>query len=189
MTGPAGGVVTVFGSALPPQGHPEYLLAGALGRELAAAGFALCNGGYGGTMEAAARGAQEAGGTTTGVVFSSSHREPNRWLDRVITASTLLERLQELLRRGDAYVVLRGGTGTLLELAAAWETMEKGVMRRKPLVLLGAFWEPVIRTVRSGLEGRDAAAGPPILRAPSPRACARILLEHFDKEPHAPHAL
>ena len=60
-------IVTVFGSSRPPAGHADYEEARALGAALATRGFAVCTGGYGGTMEAASRGAKEAGGKVYGV--------------------------------------------------------------------------------------------------------------------------
>ena len=69
----------------------------------------------------------------------------------------VVERLQQLVRVADGYIVLPGGTGTLVELATVWEYINKRVIRKKPIVLLGAFWEPVIETVRAALvkEGNE----------------------------------
>jgi hypothetical protein len=64
-------IVTVFGSSAPQPLSPAYRDAYELGRGIAAAGWILCNGGYGGTMEAAAKGAVEAGGHTIGVTCSA----------------------------------------------------------------------------------------------------------------------
>ena len=63
--------VTVFGSSRPKPATPDYETAYALGSELARAGFVVCNGAYGGTMEASARGAKAAGGSTVGVTFTA----------------------------------------------------------------------------------------------------------------------
>ena len=101
--------VTVFGSSRPAPGDPEYQTAYDVGRELAASGFALCNGGYGGTMEASARGAKEAGGTTIGVLTEAlGRKQANNWIDVTVPTKTLIERMMELVARGDAYVVLKG---------------------------------------------------------------------------------
>lgn len=154
-------VVTVFGSARPAPGEPDYVAAYDVGAALGDAGFTVCNGGYGGTMEASARGAKDAGGRTIGVIAEEFlHRKANLWIDTVITVDTMVARMLELIRRGDAYVVLRGGTGTLLELAAVWEFMNKGMLAAKPIVAVGDFWEGVVRTVRGELagEGRSAAS-------------------------------
>lgn len=151
-------VVTVFGSSRPGEGEPEYIEAHSVGRELAKAGFVVCNGGYAGTMEASARGAKEGGGRTIGIladVFAT--RKANPWIDTTVTVSTLIDRMMALISRGDAYVVLKGGTGTLLEFAAVWEFMNKAMMKEKPIVLVGHFWETVVDTLKEELawEGLD----------------------------------
>lgn len=153
-------VITVFGSARPSPGDEGYAEAEHLGSLLARAGYSLCNGGYGGTMEASAKGARSAGGTAIGVTISALGLSPNRWSTRTIPMPTLVERLQKLVDLGDAFVVLRGGTGTLLELALAWELLTKGIMRPKPVVCLGAFWAPLVEMMKQQLrsEGRSQAA-------------------------------
>lgn len=143
--------VTVFGSSRPREGEPEYILALEVGKELARAGFTVCNGGYGGTMEASARGAKSAGGATLGVIAEVFSRKPNAWIDSTVTKTTLVDRLMELIARGDAYVVLKGGTGTLLELAAVWELMNKTMMPEKPIVVVGGFWNAVVETLKEEL--------------------------------------
>lgn len=146
-----GQVVTVFGSSRPGEGEPEYHLAYDVGRELARAGFTVCNGGYGGIMEASARGAKESGGATIGIISDVFPRKANRWIDTTFTATTLVERMLSLISRGDAYVILKGGTGTLLEFAAAWEFMNKNVIKEKPIVLVGTFWKDVVETLKAEL--------------------------------------
>ncbi|MEK9138725.1 MAG: LOG family protein, partial [Bacteroidota bacterium] len=144
-------IVTVFGSSRPRQGDPEYILAYDVGKELAKAGFTVCNGGYGGIMEASARGAKNAGGKTIGIITDIFPRKANDWIDTTHTAKTLIDRMMELISRGDAYVVLKGGTGTLLELAAVWEFMNKNIMRHKPIVVVGDFWDGVVNTLKEEL--------------------------------------
>ncbi len=144
-------VVTVFGSSHPQPMTPAYQLAYDLGRAVGQAGWVLCNGGYGGTMEAAARGAAEVGGHTIGVTCGVFGRPggANRYIRQEVPTFDLLTRLNTLVRLGNAYVVLPGGTGTLLELALVWELFNKGVLRRAaPLILLGQHWTPLIEIVR-----------------------------------------
>lgn len=144
-------VVTIFGSSRTQPGDTGYEVALELGKFLAQAGFTICNGGYGGTMEAAARGAKEAGGSTIGVTMEFVSIQANPWIDRNIVVKTLLDRLLKLIELGDAYVVLRGGTGTLLELASVWELMNKKVIRERPVLILGDFWNSTIDTVKREL--------------------------------------
>jgi uncharacterized protein (TIGR00730 family) len=144
-------VVTVFGSSAPAALSPPYQLALELGRAIAEAGWVLCNGGYGGTMEAAARGAAEAGGHTIGVTCSALRWRggANRYIKQEVPTFDLLARLNTLVRLGDAYVVLPGGTGTLLELALVWELLNKaGLKRSAPLIVLGDHWAPLLEIVR-----------------------------------------
>src|SRR5271157_1305499 len=127
-------IVTVFGSSRPREGDAEYAAARALGSQLAAKGFVVCSGGYGGVMEGVSRGAKEAGGSTLAVTAKFFRARANRWVDEEIRVNTWQERLFELVKRGAGYVVCRGGTGTLVELAVVWEMLNKGAMAKKPLV-------------------------------------------------------
>ena len=116
---------------------------------LAEGGFAVCNGGYGGLMEASARGAREAGGHTIGVTCCVWERSANPWIAQEVRTSSFSERIMTLISLGDAYVALPGGTGTLAELALAWEMMNKSILSatvggRKPLLIVGSYWQPVI---------------------------------------------
>ncbi len=143
--------ITVFGSGHCHPGTPPYETARELGRAIAAAGWTLCNGGYGGTMEAAARGATEVGGHTIGVtcVLFRDRGGANAYVREEIRAPDLLARLRVLIERGDGYVVLPGGTGTLTELALVWEMVNKGLVQPRPIVLLGPHWAPVVTAVRA----------------------------------------
>jgi hypothetical protein len=142
-------VVSVFGTGRARAGDKNYILAEQLGRALAEAGFTIANGGYSGTMQAAAKGAAEAGGKTIGVTCSAfAGVSANKYISREIVTSSLDERLDTLIKLGQAYVVLPGGTGTLLELAKVWELKNKGFINRsKPLILVGEFWKPLVDLV------------------------------------------
>jgi hypothetical protein len=142
-------IVTVFGSSLPGEESVAYAEARRLGKLLAEAGFAVCNGGYGGSMEASARGAREAGGHTIGVTCAIWPAKANRWITEEVRTQSFPERLMTLIERGDAYIVLPGGTGTLAELALVWEMMNKSSLSRtvggrRPLLVMVPYWQPVI---------------------------------------------
>jgi len=172
-------IVTVFGSSRPAPGDPDYVLAECLGKELAGAGFTVCNGGYGGIMEASARGAKKAGGKTLAVVSSSfAGKAANRWSDEAVIMNSLVDRMMKLVELGDAYVILKGGTGTLLEFAAVWEFMNKKTMREKPIVLLGDFWGGVVDTLKEELtwEGLEDCTKY-VTMALTPEECSRFLRE------------
>ena len=172
--------ITIFGSSKPTHVDPEYGLAYETGKLFAQHGYTVCNGGYGGVMEASARGAKEAMGKTIGVITEQFSTTANIYIDQTICMKTLIERLMKLIELGDAYVVLKGSTGTLLELAAVWEFCNKGLMKVRPIVLIGEFWLPTVDTLRNSLvhEGSESAARYVDI-AHSPKECVRIINERL----------
>jgi len=97
-------------------------------------------------MLAAAKAASEAGGHTIGITCSAFGEAPaNPFIKEEIRCGTLPERLAKLIEMGDAYVVLRGGTGTLLELAEVWELANKRFLSgSRPIIITPGFWGPLI---------------------------------------------
>jgi hypothetical protein len=175
-------VITVFGSSRPRFGDPHYAEAQVLGGELAGKGFTVCTGGYAGVMEAVSRGAKQAGGRTLGVTATFFASRANKWVDEEIRAKNWRDRLFELVKRGHGYVVCRGGTGTLVELAVVWELLNKGVMSKRPLVAMGDFWEPVVRRIREVEDGHCSSSEKKethVSFAASPRDAADYLADHF----------
>jgi uncharacterized protein (TIGR00730 family) len=169
-------VITIFGSSRPMDGDEEYQLAYEVGKQLSLAGFTVCNGGFGGIMEASARGAKEAGGKTIGVTFNIKGRVANSWIEEQIHVPDLIDRMMKLVEFGDAYVVLKGGTGTLLELAAVWEFINKGLLAEKPIVIIGDFWSGVVETLREELLWEGVGDCTKFIhRASSPEECASFL--------------
>jgi uncharacterized protein (TIGR00730 family) len=149
-------VVTIFGSSRPVRGDRAYTLAERLGAAIARRGWVVCNGGYGGTMAAAARGARRAGGETIGVTCALYGGPPNPYISQHEEAVDLLARLGRLLQLGDGYVVLPGGSGTLLELALVVEHVHKRLMPPKPVLLLGRYWRLALAAARREQDGRRA---------------------------------
>jgi uncharacterized protein (TIGR00730 family) len=180
-------IFSVFGSSRPRENDPEYIEARQLGRALAQRGFAICTGGYRGTMEAVSRGAKEAGGKTYGVTAEFfPNVQANAWVDVEVRVKTWQDRLFEIIRLGDGFVACKGGTGTLAELAVAWEMMNKSVMPPKPFVALGQFWAPILNCVRE-VEVRQknpwAEGKAQILRtAATPEEAAEFLWNSLKKE-------
>jgi uncharacterized protein (TIGR00725 family) len=166
-------IVSVFGTGRAKAGDKNYELAEQLGRMLAEAGFAIANGGYGGTMEASAKGAKEAGGEVIGVTCLAFGRgAANKYVSREIITRSLNERLEKLIELGSAYIVLAGGTGTLLELALIWELKNKGfLVGPKPIILLGEYWEPLVELVAR--DDKDSQRH--ILIADEPKDVVRLL--------------
>jgi uncharacterized protein (TIGR00730 family) len=133
--------IAVFGSSEPRDGAREYARAQEVGRRLALEGFPVISGGYGGVMEAASRGAREAGGQAVGVVCSVfSERTPNPFLTETVRTHDLFERTRELVQRARGFVVLPGNAGTLAELTFLWALDRAGCLAGRPVVLLGRRW-------------------------------------------------
>jgi len=174
-------IVTVFGSSRPRESDAEYEEARELGRTLAASGFSVCSGGYGGVMAAVSRGAKEGGGKTYGVTAEFFSARANSWIDVEVRVATWQERLFELIRLAHGFVACKGGTGTLVELAVVWEMLNKSVMTGKPLAVLGNFWSPIIECVRQVELGHNSpwgeANGRLIYVAATPQDAARHLKE------------
>ena len=172
-------IITVFGSSRLRPGESDYEEARRLGGELAQRGFQVCSGGYAGVMEAVSRGAKEAGGRAIAITSAFFRTRTNAWVDEEHAASTWQERLFELIRFGEGYVVCKGGTGTLVELAVVWEMLNKGVIEGKPFVTLGDFWEPVIERVREVEVHHDSrwgeAKSPLVHSAKDPAEAAEYL--------------
>ncbi|MFN2164628.1 MAG: LOG family protein [Anaerolineae bacterium] len=142
--------IALFGSGSAPAGHPVLAQAERLGRLLAEAGFALICGGYGGTMAAASRGAQQAGGQAIGVTMDlfSPRLQPNEWLTEEQRVSDFFPRLQRLTA-ADGFVVLRGGIGTLTEVALTWSLLQTGQIPPRPFVFVGAEWPRLFAAFRA----------------------------------------
>jgi uncharacterized protein (TIGR00725 family) len=180
-------VITVFGSSRPEPGHADYAEAVELGRALAQARFAVCTGGYGGVMEAVSRGAKEAGGRVLAVTSSFFRPRVNRWVDEEMRMATWQDRLFELVRLGDGYVACKGGTGTLVELAVVWEMLNKKAMERRPFVVLGEFWQPILERVREVERGHASGWGegndPLVHQAPTPTDATEFLAARLADAP------
>lgn len=148
-------IVTVFGASSARPGSAEYGEALRLGRRLAEAGYTVCNGGYGGTMEASARGAREAGGAAIGITNALFDPRPaNRYIGDERKAPDFYERLRRLLELGEAYVCLRGSVGTLTEFSLAWTLLQTGALPRRPFVCVGPAWRAVLDAYRAHLPVR-----------------------------------
>jgi uncharacterized protein (TIGR00730 family) len=150
-----GPCVTVFGSARFREGHRYYDLARATGRELARAGFAVMTGGGPGIMEAANRGAREAGGLSLGCnIELPREQKPNPYLDRFIEFEHFFIRKVMLVKYSSAFVVMPGGLGTLDEVFEVLTLIQTGKLERFPIVTMGGeFWEHLRDFVRQTLVG------------------------------------
>jgi uncharacterized protein (TIGR00730 family) len=139
--------ITIFGSAIPPADDAQYKFAYELGASLAKNGYNICTGGYGGIMEAASKGAYDNAGYVYGVTIELWNKEPNQYLTVEVREEKLFERITKLLELGDAYVILQGGTGTLLEFAAVWEYANKNLQQPKPIICNSNMWKEIVNVM------------------------------------------
>ncbi len=137
--------VTVFGSARIFAPDPAYEMARSLGEKLATSGFSVMTGGGPGLMEAANRGAKQAGGYSMGCNISLPHEQnPNPWLDAYVKFEHFFVRKLMLVKYSSAFVILPGGFGTLDEAFEIAILIETGKISSFPVVLMGrSFWQPV----------------------------------------------
>ena len=116
-------VIAVFGSSATTPGSERWGEAESVGRRLAEAGFGVVTGGYAGTMEAASKGAAEAGGRVVGVVAPDLFKDrfgSNRFVSEEVSESTLAARIDKLTALASGTIVLPGSIGTAAELVVAW---------------------------------------------------------------------
>lgn len=141
-----GPCVTVFGSARISETHPYYKLGVELGRALSRIGFTVMTGGGPGLMEAANRGAREAGGRSVAVnIILPTEQQPNRYLDRMVSCRYFFVRKVLLFKYSYAFVALPGGLGTLDELTEALTLIQTKKVVHFPVVLVGAaYWRGFI---------------------------------------------
>jgi uncharacterized protein (TIGR00730 family) len=137
-----GPCVTVFGSARFPEGHPWYELAREVGRAIAREGWTVMTGGGPGIMEAANRGAREAGGASVGCnIRLPREQKPNPYLDRFVEFEHFFVRKVMLVKYSHAFVVLPGGFGTLDEVFETLTLAQTGKIQTFPVVAMGSgYW-------------------------------------------------
>jgi uncharacterized protein (TIGR00730 family) len=157
--------VTIFGSARTPRDHPEYALTRRVAARLGADGFAIITGGGPGAMEAANRGARDAGALSIGANIELPHEQaPNAYLDIDITFEHFFVRKLMFVRYASAFVIAPGGFGTLDETFEALTLIQTHKIRDFPVVLLGAdHWRGLLDWVRERLLA-DGKVSPADLR-------------------------
>jgi uncharacterized protein (TIGR00725 family) len=140
----------VIGSSRLSPPDPRCALAEQIGAAIAAEGWALMTGGYGGLMEVTSRAASGAGGTVIGLPMRGwSRLTPNRWNHELRWSDTYAERLAHLLA-ADAVIAVDGGIGTLSEAAVTWAALQTEPTAAD-LVFLGAGWPPLLQALAAHL--------------------------------------
>jgi uncharacterized protein (TIGR00730 family) len=153
-----GPCVTVFGSARFGEGHPYYELARQMGRRLAGLGLTVMTGGGPGIMEAANRGAKEAGGRSVGCnIQLPMEQKPNPYLDRFVEFRYFFVRKVMLVKYSYAFVVMPGGFGTIDELFEALVLIQTRKIQGFRVVLMGGeYWRPLLEFIRGPLVATGA---------------------------------
>ncbi|MCK9823921.1 TIGR00730 family Rossman fold protein [Nocardioides cavernae] len=145
-----GPAIGVFGSARTKSDHPHYAMAEEVGRRLAEAHFAVITGGGPGAMEAANKGACEAGGVSVGLGIELPFEAGlNQWVDKGINFRYFFARKTMFVKYAQGFVVLPGGLGTFDELFEALTLVQTQKVTSFPLVLLGtSYWQGLIDWMR-----------------------------------------
>ena len=145
-----GPAIAVFGSARTPAEHPSYAIGEQLGRKLVEAGFAVITGGGPGAMEAANKGASQAGGVSVGLGIELPFESGlNEWADVGINFRYFFARKTMFVKYSQGYIVLPGGLGTLDELFEALTLVQTGKITRFPVALVGVdYWSGLIDWLR-----------------------------------------
>ena len=157
-----GPAIAVFGSARTPADHPDYALGEEVGRRLVEAGFAVITGGGPGAMEAANKGASEAGGVSVGLGIELPFETGlNQWVDKGINFRYFFARKTMFVKYAQGFVVLPGGLGTLDELFEALTLVQTQKVTSFPIVLLGTrYWQGLLDWLEGTVltEGRISAS-------------------------------
>ena len=145
--------VTVYGSARVKEGSPVYEDARQIGAALARAGFTVITGGGPGVMEAANRGAFEAGGRSIGMQITLRNVEPaNHWTTESVTFKYFFVRKVMLVKYATAFVLMPGGMGTLDELFETLNLLQTGKIHRFPVILFGSdYWAGLLDWMKNRL--------------------------------------
>ncbi len=151
-----GPCVTVFGSARFTEEHRYYALAREVGAGLVKLGFTVMTGGGPGIMEAANRGAKEAGGKSIGCnIVLPFEQKPNPYLDEMLEFRYFFVRKTMLVKYSYGFVVMPGGVGTMDELFEALTLVQTGKIRDFPIVLMGTqYYQPLMEFMQDMIRER-----------------------------------
>lgn len=152
--------VTIFGSARTPESDPYYKQAQEMARLLAQEGFAVITGGGPGIMEAANRGAKEAGGLSIGCNIELPFEQgTNRWVERSINFRYFFVRKTMFVKYSTAFITFPGGYGTMDELFEALTLVQTGKVKQFPVVLFGRdYWRGLADWLKERVAGEGKIA-------------------------------
>ena len=178
--------VTIFGSARVLPGDPVYEAAQDVGRRFAEAGFAVVTGGGPGVMEAANKGAQEAGGLSIGFNIDLPHEQHhNPYLDIALTFKHFYARKTMLVKAAEGFVMFPGGFGTLDELFESMTLIQTGKVLNFPVVLFDhEYWRGLLDWVRERLLERGMIDGDDLellFRTDDPAEAVEIVVRSYEE--------
>jgi uncharacterized protein (TIGR00725 family) len=187
--------ISYFGFADADPTDPLYKEAFECSKFLSSKGYVAINGGGPGTMRAVSEGAKAAGGRAIGATFypkditNFEGLDPNNPMDEEIKTSNYLERTLKLLELGDAYVIFKGGTGTISEFGMAWGLARLYYGHHKPLMLYGEFWNNIISAFVANMRIRpEELKVYRVVNSPQDALAAIDLFEELLKEQENPSA-
>ncbi|MDJ1466225.1 LOG family protein [Xanthocytophaga flava] len=149
-----GPCVAVFGSARVAEGSPYYALARRMGAEVSKLGFTIMTGGGPGIMQAANRGAKDAGGFSIGCnIILPKEQQPNPYLDRWFECRYFFVRKVLMFKYSQAFVIMPGGIGTMDEFFEALTLIQTRKILDFPVIVMGKdYWQPVQQMMETMLK-------------------------------------
>lgn len=182
-----GPAVSVFGSARVPPGHPQYEAAETTARLLAEAGFAVITGGGPGIMEAANKGAREAGGVSIGCNIELPFEQgTNPYVEIAVHFRYFFVRKTMFVKYAEAFIIFPGGFGTLDELFEALTLIQTGKVRNFPVILFGSdYWRGLLAWIRDTMlaEGKISPEDVDLLVVTdSPAEAVRIVVDCHERQ-------
>ena len=181
--------VSIFGSARSQPGSDDYAYAEAMGRAVAQAGFAVITGGGPGDMEAANKGALEAGGESVGLAIELPYElKPNPYLTRTLSFRYFFVRKVMFVKYSQAFVILPGGFGTMDELFEAVTLIQTKKVKPFPVILAGAddYWDGLLQWIRDRVVTRGKVREEEVeilQRARTPADVLKILKRQARQKP------
>lgn len=153
--------VAFFGDATAKEGDKHFKDAKEVAKLLAENDYVIVNGGGPGVMLAATLGAKTGGGKVE-VVILDPKKEPNnyegtsrknvRLANKIYTTEKIEDRMNKLIKVADAFLIFKGGTGTLAEIGTTWELARFDYGHHEPLIFYGKFWKKIINDIMRGLK-------------------------------------
>jgi len=180
-------IVAVFGPGDVSHDTTLYQNAEALGAALARTGYAVLTGGYDGVMEAASKGASEAGGhviAVTAEVYFARGIVANAFVKREVRVKSATDRLMELIDLSDAAIAIGVSAGTLVEAMTLWEFTNKKFIKPRPIITIGEDWMKIIHAIAESETANDATEIFTCVETPA-QAIAK-LRTHFGELPTLP---